>query len=63
MIIYYYVSFNLIHPSNDRVKKLLKMLRLRRFWPTLACTIPAIIVDTRSFFNDIELADDFLEQG
>jgi hypothetical protein len=28
----------------DRRKKRLKMLRLRRFWPTLACTIPAVTV-------------------
>jgi hypothetical protein len=27
------------------------------------CIIWAIIVDTRSFFEDIKLADDFLEQG
>ena len=26
--------------SDDRRKKRFKMLRLRRFWPTLACTIP-----------------------
>jgi hypothetical protein len=27
------------------------------------CIIWAIIIDTRSFFDDIKLADDFLKQG